>query len=108
MSTIVNFVHLLNSFLVGAIFMLIALCIQPEVVEIMRKVYTFSFEQKRKEDERNEAIMFKLIRLDQNLNKLYDISRDQCSDEMEESVGKAWDAIDEVIAEAKELVKNQE
>lgn len=88
----------------GAICMLIALCIQPEVVQMMRKVYTYDFEAKRKAHEWNEAVLLYYQKIDDQLSELYGMTRERCSDEMDQTVGDMWAKVDEYMLVLKELL----
>jgi hypothetical protein len=94
MAIMVDFVTCLNCFFSGAIMMLIALCIQPEVVGLLRKVYHYDFKEHRKQHEKDEAFAL----LQKKLDKLYDLTRDHCTDELDEQVGNAWTDVDNSIA----------
>lgn len=90
----VDAVTCLNCFMGGAIMMLMALCIQPEVVQYIRKVYDYDFKEHRKKHEREEGLLL----LQKRLNVLYDLTRDQCDDQPDEEVSNAWTNVDESIA----------
>ncbi len=100
----VHFLVCLNSFMCGAICMLIALCIQPEVVEMMRKIYTFDFKARRKADERNEALLMLYAKIDEHLHTLYSMTRIQSADEVDPSVGDVWEEIDSDLERFKEML----
>lgn len=83
--------------------MLIALTIQPEVVQMMRKIYSVDFDAKRKADEWNECVLLYYKKIDDHLHELYSLSRQQCADEMDE-MGDLWVEIDECMMCLKELI----
>jgi hypothetical protein len=78
----------------GAIMMLMALCIQPEVVQYIRKVYHYDFKEHRKQHEREEGLLL----LQKRLDVLYDLTRDQCDDQLDDEVSNAWTNVDDSIA----------
>ena len=94
MASMVDFITCINCFFMGAIMMLMALCIQPEVVPLIRKVYHYDFKDHRKRHEQDEG----LVLLQKRLDKLYDLTRDQCADQLEQEVSEAWTAVDNSIA----------
>ena len=102
----VHFLVCLNSFFCGAICMLIALTIQPEVVQMMRKIYSVDFDAKRKADEWNECLLVYYQKIDDHLHKLYGMTREQCADEMDETMGDLWADIDEYMMCLKELISD--
>ena len=84
--------------------MLIALSIQPEVVQMMRKIYSFDFDAKRKADEWNKSMLEYYQKIDDHLHQLYAMTREQCADEMDETIGDLWADIDEYMMCLKELI----
>lgn len=97
MNQISTFFLCINCFLLGACAMLIALCIQPEVVAFIRKVYCYDFKEHREQHEKDEGLAL----LQSRLNHVYDLTRDTCSDELDAIVGKAWDEVDASVDDLK-------
>ena len=94
MASMVDFITCINCFFMGAIMMLMALCIQPEAVAFIRKVYHYDFKEHRKRHEQEEGFLL----LQKRLDKLYDLTRDQCDDQLDQEVSEAWTAVDNSIA----------
>ena len=94
MANMVDFITCINCFFMGAIMMLMALCIQPEAVSFIRKVYHYDFKEHRKKHEQEEGFLL----LQKRLDKLYDLTRDQCDDQLDQQVSEAWTAVDNSIA----------
>lgn len=67
---------------------------QPEVVSFIRKVYHYDFKEHRKKHEKEEGFLL----LQQRLDRLYDLTRDQCEDQLDEQVSEAWTDVDNSIA----------
>ena len=86
--------------------MLIALAIQPEIILMMRKV--ISSDSIRKEEEEavqwNECLLVYYQKIDDHLHQLYAMTREQCADEMDETIGDLWTDIDEYMMCLKELI----
>jgi len=95
MSPITDFLLCVNCFFCGAVSMLIGLCIQPEVVGLIRKVYCYDFSKHREKHEKDEGMAL----LQTNLNHLYDLTRQHCVDDMDAAVGAAWDNVDQSVSE---------
>ncbi len=89
-----DWITCINCYLMGAIMMLMALCIQPEVVATLRKVYNYDFKEHRKKHEQEEGFLL----LQKRLDKLYDLTREQCDDQLDEQVSDAWTDVDNSIA----------
>ena len=98
---VVNLLICLNSFFCGAIIMLFALCVQPEAVTFIRKVYNYDFFAHRKKHEEEEGRLYKEIvdLLDKRLNKLHDLTH---GDNMMDDVAEAWESVDHSV----DLLKN--
>jgi lipopolysaccharide export LptBFGC system permease protein LptF len=98
----VQFLACINSFFCGAICMLIALCIQPEAVEFIRKVYYAEIEKKVENRGRPKGSKNKpkegCLLLQKRLDRLYDLTREQCNDQLDEQVSEAWTDVDNSIA----------
>jgi len=90
----------LNSFMCGAICMLIALCIQPEVVIAMRKVITYN----NSKEKLNERLLHLYGSINGHLNTLFDMTRLAYNDEIEKDVTALWDEIDAEMDLLKELL----
>jgi len=86
--------------------MLIALAIQPEIVQMMRKV--ISYDSIRKEEEEavqwNDCLLTYYQKVDDCLSKLYGMTREHYADEMDQAIGDLWVDIDEYMMVLKELL----
>ncbi len=71
---------------------------------MMRKIYTFDFDAKRKADEWNKSMLEYYQKIDDHLHELYSMSRQQYADEMDEEMGDLWAEIDEYMMCLKELI----
>ncbi len=85
--------------------MLIALAIQPEIVQIMRKVISYdSIRKEEEEEEWNDCLLTYYQKIDDHLTKLYGMTREHYADEMDQAVGDLWVDIDEYMMVLKELL----
>jgi len=114
MSQVVNLLVCVNSFVCGAICMLIALCIQPEVVHYMQKVYFYDFKKHRSEHEVEEGALFKwylehisnLVHgLDCELTNLHEKTYEYIPEESD--AFETWTEVDSTMAFLKELVSKK-
>lgn len=92
-----DFFALLNSFLCGAVCMIMFMCIQPEVVPFIQKVYNHDFHDKRKKHEEEEGALFRTLykALDNRLTDIYELTRNEQPDSDE--IITAWDEMDHAM-----------
>ncbi len=90
-------IALINSFLCGAVCMVMFMCIQPEIVPFIQKVYSYDFNAKRKKDEEEEGALFKTLYklVDNRLTDIYELTRNEQPDSDE--IITAWDEMDHAM-----------